>query len=90
MGEVENEILDVSSLATTAVPNTKIDEVVNKIPVSKLIKKVDYNPKKTDIEEKYFTTSDNNKFMNDIRNTKIKQKKLVSESNISNLVKILI
>ena len=35
----------------------------------------------------YFTTSDYNKFTSDILDSKIKQKKLLNESNISNLVK---
>ena len=44
---------------TTAVLNTKIGEVENKIPtVSDLVKKTDYNAEISDIETKYFTTSD--------------------------------
>ena len=75
IGVVEDKILDVICLVTTAVLNAKTGKVENKIhDVS-------------DIEEKYFTTSDYNKFTNDIVNAKIKEKDLVNESNISNLVK---
>ena len=41
-----------------------------------LIKKTDYNPKISDIEKKYFTTSDYSKFTNDILNAKLKEKKM--------------
>ena len=41
---------------TTTVLNTKIKEVGNKLTdFSGSVKKHDYNPKITDIEEKYFT-----------------------------------
>ena len=40
-------MLDVSGLVITAVLNTKIEEVKNKIPsVSDLVEKTDYNAKK--------------------------------------------
>ena len=66
----------------------KIEEVQNKIPdVSGLVKKTDYDAKISDIEGKYFTTADYNKFTRDVLDIKIKQKKLVNKSNISNLVK---
>ena len=58
--------------------NTKICEVENKIPdLSKLIKKVDYEAK---------IAADYNKIKKDILDTKIKEKKLVNESNIANLI----
>ena len=41
----------------------------------------------SEIERKYFATSDCNKFMSDILDAKIKQKELANRSNISNLVK---
>ena len=85
--EVENKIHDVTGLATTAVLNIKIDKFENKIPdLSKLIKKADYEAKITDIKEKYFITAEYNKIMRDILDTKIKEKKLVNESNITNLI----
>ena len=73
---------------TTAVLNTKTSVVKNKIPVvSDLGKKIDYNAKISEIEGKYFSTSDYNKFTSDILDVKIKQKELVNKSDISNLGK---
>ena len=47
-------------------------------------KRHDANAK--DIEGKYFTTSDYNKFTNNIFNAKIKTKKLVNKSDISEFI----
>ena len=71
--EVENKI-PVTGLATTSLLNTKIDEVDDKISdVNKLVKEVYYNAKVTDIEGKYFTTTEYNKFASDILETKVGQ-----------------
>ena len=79
---------DNSDLVTTAVLNTKIGEVEEKIPiVSGLVKKTNYDAKILDTEEKYFTTSGYNKFTSDILDPKIKQKQLLNKSDISNLIK---
>ena len=60
---------------TTAVLNTKISEVENKISsISGSVKKTAYDNKIKDIEGKYFTTADYNKFASDILDVKIKQK----------------
>ena len=68
--------------------NTKIKEVKNKIlDLSGLVKKTYYVGKISEIEGKYMTTSDYNKFTNDLLDAKIKQKELVNKSDISNLVK---
>ena len=46
--------------------------VENKIPnVSSLVKKADYDAKIKEIESRYFTTSDYNKFMNIILDAEI-------------------
>ena len=59
----------------------------HKIPdVSELVKKEDYDAKITEIEGKYFTTADYDKFTSNILDSKIKQKELVKKSNISNLI----
>ena len=50
-------------------------------------KKTDYDTKISDIETKYFNTSDYNKFMSEILDTKMKEKRLVNKSNISNPLK---
>ena len=61
-------------MTATAI-NTKIKEVDNKIPnLSSLVKKTDYDAKISDIQGKYFTTSDYNNFMGDIFDAKIKQR----------------
>ena len=52
-----------------------------------LVKITDYDAKISDIEGRYFTASDYNKYMSDILDAKIKQKALVKKSDISNLVK---
>ena len=87
ISKAENKIPDTSGLATTDVLNIKIGEVGNKIPdVSKLLKKTDCNTVIKDTNRKYFTTADYNKFTSNILDTDIKQKQLVSESNISDLI----
>ena len=87
IGEVDNKLPDTNGLATTALLNAKPGEVDNKFPdVIKSVKKADYDGKVTDIKGKYFTTADYNKFTSNILDTKIKKKKLVNESNVSNLV----
>ena len=71
---------------TTAALDTKISEVGNEIPnVSGLVKKTDYNSKMSDIEGKYITISDYNKFISDISDAKTKHKELVNKSDISDL-----
>ena len=59
----------------TTVLNTKIGEVDNKIPNINIVKKTAYDAKGKDMEGKYFTTSDYNKFTSDILNVNMKQKK---------------
>ena len=79
--ELENKILDVSSLARkTALP------VENKIPsISNLVNKTDYNTKVTKIENKlnnhnhdeYIHTSEFNKLAADIFNVRLAQANLI-------------
>ena len=72
----------------TSVLNTKIDEVKNKIPdFSDLVKKTDYEAKIKDIQKKCFITAGYNKYTSETLDPKIKQKKLLNKSDISNLVK---
>ena len=65
-------------MVTTTVLNIKISEVKNKIQVVS-----DYNAKISEIEEKYIATSEYNKFEKETLDSRIKQKKLVSKSDIS-------
>ena len=77
---VENKVPGTSGLVTTGFLTTKIGEFENN-------RTIYYDAKISDIEWKYFSTFDYNKFTNDIRDAKRKQKKLANVSNISNLVK---
>ena len=52
-----------------------------------LSKKFDYDEKILGIQGKYFTTSDNNDFTNNMLNAKIKVKELVNKSDISEFKK---
>ena len=64
-------------MLTTTVLHTKIAKIKNKMPVaSDLVKKTDYDTKVLEIQRKYITTSDYNKFKNDILDAKIKQREL--------------
>ena len=59
--DIENEIPNISNLATTAA----LTDPEKKIPnISNLIKKVDYDTKIKDIENKYLIISGYNKFTN--------------------------
>ena len=61
--------------------------VENKIPdVSNLVKKADYGAETLHIKCKYFTTANYNKFTNEKLGLKIKQKKLVSKSDIAGFI----
>ena len=64
-----------------------LNAVENKIPdASDLVKTTttttDYDAKIPDTESKYFTSSDYNKFSNEIINAKIKEKELVDKHDI--------
>ena len=77
--KIESKTPYIIELVTTAVLNV----VKNKIPnLSNLFKKTDYDV----IEAKYFTTSDCNKFTNEILNVKINEKQLVIKSDISGFI----
>ena len=80
--------LDVGSLVAKTLLNTKCGEIENKIPqITDLRKKTDDNAKIIDIEKKYFTTADYNKFTNETFDANIKQKELVNNSDMSNIKK---
>ena len=86
INEVKNEILNITDLATT----TGLTAVENRIPnVSGLVKKAYYDAEIKDIKDKYFTTSDYNKFTNNILDAKITAKKLVNESGLNVKIKTL-
>ena len=68
--DIEGKTLATTGLATTATLNAVKNETPN---VNDIVKKTDYNAEIPDIDVKYFTVSDYNKFTNDILDTKIKQ-----------------
>ena len=68
--EIEVKIPIITGLATTAALNA----FENKIPdFRNLFKKTDYNAKISGIVSKYFTTSDYNRFTNEITDNEIKK-----------------
>ena len=86
--EMSIKKLHVGSLVAKTLLNTKCGEIENKIPqVTDLRKKTDYDAKIIDIEKKYFTTADYNKFTNETFDANIKQKELVNNSDMSNIIK---
>ena len=73
-------MLCINKLATTVA----LIAGENKIPkVSGLGKKTDYDAEIRDIKDKYFTTSDYEKFTNNMPDVSITAKKLVNESGLS-------
>ena len=67
------KVPSITGSATTAAVNA----VEKKIPqVSDLVKKTDYDKKMSDIETKYFTASDYDKFMDKIFDAKLKIKRI--------------
>ena len=62
----------------------KIRDLEINIPdISGLVKKRDYKAKVLDIEEKYFTSSDYNKFTTETLDTKLKQANLAANSDLN-------
>ena len=67
MEDVDKTIPEVIGLMTTTALDTKIKEVDNKIlGFGGLVRKADHDAKISEIQGKYFTTSDYNKLTSDI------------------------
>ena len=80
--EIERKIFSIGGAATSPVLNA----VKNKTPdVSNLVKK-NYDATMTDIENKYITTADNNKFTKDIVANNMKSKNLVDKFAIGGFI----
>ena len=84
--ELENKIPGICNLAT----KTALTTVKNKIrSVNNLVKKIDYNTKITDIEnklndlnhDKYIDTSEFNKLAGDVFNARIEQANLITKTD---------
>ena len=74
IGDIDKNSTRASALVTTIVLNTKFGGVENIVPnVTNLAKKRNYGAKIKDIEKKYFTTADCNKFTSETFDAKIKQ-----------------
>ena len=72
MNKVKKEIPLKNDLATT---NTALTTVENKIlNVNDLVKNADYDAKISEMEKKYFTTSEYNKFTSNTFDAKLTQK----------------
>ena len=78
--EIEGKIPSITGLTTTAA-HTLLR--IRRQTLVIYIKKTNYDAKISDIEKKYFNTCDYNKFLNNTRDAKIKNKKIVNESEIS-------
>ena len=86
VNEFKNEVLDITNLAV----NNALTVTENKVPnVNNLVKKADYNAEIKDVKDKYFTTSEYNKFMNNILDAKIKTKKIANGSSLNEKIKTL-
>ena len=71
INESINEMTSITNLATPAA----FTAAENKIPnINDLVKKTDYDAKISEMEKKYFTTSDYNKFTSNTLDAKITQK----------------
>ena len=71
INEAKNKVPNITDLATT----TAVNVAENKLPnVSDLVKKTDYDVEIKNITNKYFTTSDCNKFVNNTLDVKITQR----------------
>ena len=93
--EVKNKIPSITNLA----PNTAVTSVENKIPnpnVSNLVKKIDYNTKISDIEnkittdhdhDKYITIPEFNRLTSENFAVRLAQANLASKSDITNFLK---
>ena len=68
--DIEGKTLTITGLATTATLNAVKNEISN---ISDTVRKTDYDAETPDIDGKYFTMSDYNKFTNDILDAKIKK-----------------
>ena len=80
INEVKNKIASVTSLATTtSLMLLKIE------CLTLVIQEID--PEVKDIKDKYFTTSDFNKFTNNLIDAKTTAKKLVNESGLNEKIK---
>ena len=82
--DIKGKMPSITGLATTAALNVAKYEIPK---VSDLVKQTHYEVKISNIKSKYFITSSYNKFKDNILDAKVKNKKLVHESDISGFIK---
>ena len=82
--EIESKKPSITASATSSALTAVENEISN---VSNLVKKTDFDAKLLYIESKYITTTNYNKFTSKRLDAKIKQKELVSKSEISHFGK---
>ena len=81
--KIESEIVSINSLSTAFA----LTAVENEIPGdSNLVEKTNYVAKILDIEFKYFTTADYNKFTIQTLDANIKQKELLDKNRFSGFI----
>ena len=82
INKAKKKMPSITNLATTATPIVVENKILN---VSDLVKKADYHAEMKDIKNKYFSTSDYNKFTN----IAIDAKNLFNESGLNEKIKTL-
>ena len=92
INEVKKKIPSITNLATATTALTTVENKIPNVLVKKadgLVKKADYDAKISEMENKYFTTPDYNKFTSNTLDAKITQKKLVNEYDLNKKTKTL-
>ena len=80
VSEVKCEIRSITNLSTMAALTTVENEIPDFIDI---VKKTDYDAKISEMEQKYFFTSNYNKFTDNIPWCKYSRKTLVNESDLN-------
>ena len=84
INEVKGKITRNTNLGTTAALTTVENKILG---IGNLVKKGDTDAEIKHITDNYFTTSDYNKFTNNILDVKITAKKLVNEYGMNKKIK---
>ena len=84
INEVKGKITRNTNLGTTAALTTVENKILG---IGNLVKKGDTDAEIKHITDNYFTTSDYNKFTNNILDVKITAKKLVNEHGMNKKIK---
>ena len=85
INDIENKTPSIDNLATTPALTT----IQKNTYFFDLVKREDYDAKISEMENKYFTTADYNKFTSHALDAKTIQKKFVNEFDINKKIKTL-